>query len=98
MKIRHLVAQGLCNAQIARVLGVHRSTITRQLRAQGLTNPPKRQPELLDRRERVQRLRIAGLTAAEIARAEGISRQLVYGDLRLLTKTNTGPRQTENQA
>ena len=97
MNLRDLVAQGLPNAQIARQLGVHRSTVARRLHAQGLTNPPAR-IDFIQRRARIKHLRSAGLSVADIARTLGVSKRVVWGDLRRLTKANIGPRQTGKPA
>lgn len=97
MNIRDLVAQGLPNAQIARKLGVHRSTVARRLRAQGLTNPPAR-IDFIQRRARIKHLRSTGLSVADIARTLGVSRRVVWGDLRHLTEPNKSPRQTDKPA
>jgi DNA-binding CsgD family transcriptional regulator len=97
MNIRDLVAQGLSNSEIAARLGVHPSTITRRLQAQGLTNAPTR-PDITQRRIRIERLRDAGLTVAEIAAAEHISPWVVCWDLRHLTETNKGPGQNDKPA
>lgn len=93
MNIRDLVAQGLSNSAIAARLGVHPSTITRRLRAQGLTNL-----KLAQRRRCIQDLRRAGWTPADIARHQGVSRDVVYKDLRHLTEPNKDPGQTGKPA
>ena len=95
MNLQHWVAQGLRNSEIAARLGVHPSTITRRLRAQGLTNP---RLQLTERRRRIQELHRAGFTTAEIAQSQGVSHEVVYKDLRRLTDPNNRPRQTGKPA
>lgn len=97
MNIRDLVAQGLPNAQIARTLGVHRSTVARRLHAQGLTNPPAR-IDFIQRRARIEHLRSTGLSVADIARTLGVTKRVVWGDLRRITEVHIGPGQTGKPA
>ena len=76
-KVRELTEKGLTQVDIAKVLQVDQSSVSKMAKRMGLPPPPFGHPPNEAKRQKVRELTEKGLTQVEIAKVMGISQSSV---------------------